>query len=125
MMTKAQISESLTATIDLQEIYSADSEKAGEYISNTTKKRTEPVDWDLELQWLQENQWVLEKYRGAWVAIKAKKLVAHDVDYHKLQAFCEKKNIKNPFIQYIPTSEHEWGIGLGNYVILENFSKNG
>ena len=85
--------------------------------SEKIAERKEPVNWDQELQWLQENRWILEEYEGEWVAIKGSKLIAHRDDYQTLRTFCQDHAIHDPLIQYIPNSLHEWDIGISNHIV--------
>jgi hypothetical protein len=124
MTAKTSAPDNSVTTLEFEKIDSVESGKQIQPVTGQTRKRIEPVNWDRELQWFEENQWVFEKYKGTWVAIKGQKLVAHNDDYQKLQTFCRENSIENPFMQYIPNSEHEWDIGLSNYVVLTHSDKN-
>lgn len=63
--------------------------------------KKEPVDWKQEIKWFQNNKWVFDKYKNEWVAVKQNTLIAHDAEYQKVLACCERKNINNPFIEYV------------------------
>ena len=96
-------------------------EKTTKPASRRPIKRAD-VAWDQELQWFKDNRWVFEKHKGEWVAIKGDKLVAHG-NYLEIVAFCDENNIEYPLLQYLPKTEQEWFLGLGNQVVPENFGK--
>ncbi len=107
-----------------EEIHAVKSKKATKLVLRKSKKRIEPVDWNQELNWFKKNRWVFEKHKGEWVAVKGNQLVAHGPDYGSVVTFCRENDIENPLVQYLPKTEQEWNIGLGNYVIPEDSYKN-
>jgi hypothetical protein len=82
---------------------------------------SEAVDLDSiapELKWLMENGWVLQKYRGEYIALKGNEFIAHGT-LGEVLAESKRRGIAQPFTQYIPKTEREWLLGQGNYPIDE------
>lgn len=67
-----------------------------------------------ELKWLMDNGWVLEKYRGEYLALKGYELIAHG-SLGEVLAASRRRGIEQPFTQYLPKTEREWLLGQGNY----------
>ena len=67
-----------------------------------------------ELGWLVANGWVLQKYRGQYLALNGNELLAHG-DLSEVLTESRRRGIQHPFIQYIPNSEAEWLRGQGNH----------
>jgi hypothetical protein len=82
-----------------------------------TAQSAEPINLDavdLELKWLMENGWVLERHRGEYIALKGNQLIAHGT-LGEVLAESKRRGIDQPFTQYIPKTEKEWLLGQGNY----------
>jgi hypothetical protein len=82
-----------------------------------TAQSAEPINLDavdLELKWLMENGWVLERHRGEYIALKGNQLIAHGT-LGEVLAESKRQGIDQPFTQYIPQTEKEWLLGQGNY----------
>jgi len=97
---------------------------------SAAKQRSEPegvslaetVDLDSvdpELEWLTKNDWVLEKYRGEYLALKGSELIAHGT-LAEVLAESERRGIHDPYTQYLPKTEREWLLGQGNYPINDS-----
>jgi hypothetical protein len=71
---------------------------------------------DPELMWLMQNDSVLRKYRGEYIALKGGELIAHGT-LGEVLAESKRRGIDQPFTQYIPKTEKEWLLGQGNYPI--------
>jgi hypothetical protein len=71
---------------------------------------------DPELKWLMENGWVLQKYRGEYIALEGNELIAHGT-LGEVLAESKRRGIEHPFTQYIPKTEKEWLLGQGNYPV--------
>jgi len=71
---------------------------------------------DPELKWLMGNGWVLEKYRGEYIALKGDEFIAHGT-LGEVLAESKRRGIDHPFTQYIPKTEGEWLLGQSNYPV--------
>lgn len=71
-----------------------------------------------ELKWLMDNGWVLEKYRGEYLALKGYELIAHG-SLGEVLAESKRRGIEQPFTQYLPKTKREWLLGQGNYPSTE------
>ena len=58
-----------------------------------------------EMRWLTENSRHLEIYRGEWLLIQGRELVAHNADFPEIRVAIAERNIRSPFIYYVPTVE--------------------
>lgn len=74
------------------------------------------VNIDPELKWLMENGWILQQYRGEYIALKGDEFIAHGT-LGEVLAESKRRGIDHPFTQYIPKTEREWLLGQGNYPI--------
>lgn len=58
-----------------------------------------------EMRWLSENSHELTAYRGEWLLIQGRELVAHSADFRNIRVRISEQNIRSPFIYYVPTVE--------------------
>lgn len=74
---------------------------------------------DPELKWLMENGWILQKYRGEYIALKGNEFIAHGM-LSEVLAESKRCGIHHLFTQYIPKTEKEWLLGQGNYPSIDH-----
>lgn len=58
-----------------------------------------------EMRWLVGNAKALERYRGEWLLIQGNDLVAHSNDFNLIRETITDRNIRAPFVYYVPTEE--------------------
>ncbi len=62
------------------------------------------VDWTSPMEWLRINR---ERYRGQWVGLNGRRLVAHGSDASEVFAAVRAEGIPLPFITFIPEEAKE------------------
>jgi hypothetical protein len=55
--------------------------------------------------WLVENRAALEAYRGEWLLISGRLLVAHSGDFAEIRQAIANRGIRSPFVYYVPGEE--------------------
>lgn len=58
-----------------------------------------------EMQWLSEKASELSAYRGEWLLIQGRMLVAHSTDFGQIQEAIRRRGIRVPFVYYVPLTE--------------------
>jgi hypothetical protein len=58
-----------------------------------------------EIGWLVENRTALETYRGEWLLIFGRLLVAHSTDFAEIRQAIANRGIRSPFVYYVPAEE--------------------
>ncbi len=59
----------------------------------------------VEMRWLVKNNRRLEAHRGEWLLIQGEELIAHSVNFADIRAAIAVRNIRSPFVYYVPTAE--------------------
>jgi len=58
-----------------------------------------------EMNWLVENARELAHHKGEWLLIQGRALVAHDRDFAIVRAAIRERQMRAPFVYYVPTDE--------------------
>jgi hypothetical protein len=58
-----------------------------------------------EMRWLVKNRLVLEAYHGEWLLILNDTLVIHSAEFTEIRRAIADRNIRSPFVYYVPTEE--------------------
>jgi hypothetical protein len=79
-------------------------------MSITTKKGIDDdlKEFDLDAQWFLSKKMLYNKFKGEFVAVKNKKIRAHDKNLEKLVENLKKQGIepRNTFVKYIDKNEY-------------------
>lgn len=59
----------------------------------------------VEMRWLVENSRALEDYRGEWLLIVGRELVAHSASFQDIRRAIADRVIDSPFVYYVPTEQ--------------------
>lgn len=58
-----------------------------------------------EMNWLVENARELAQYKGEWLLVQGRELVVHNRDFAIVRAAIRERQIRGPFVYYVPTDE--------------------
>lgn len=58
-----------------------------------------------EMGWLVENRAALETYRGEWLLISGRLLVAHSAEFTEIRQAIANLGMVSPFVYYVPAKE--------------------
>lgn len=58
-----------------------------------------------EMRWLVDNARALEDYRGEWLLILGRHLVAHCPNFEDVRIIIVQRAISSPFVYYVPTQQ--------------------
>ena len=59
----------------------------------------------LEMVWLVRNAQELARHRGEWLLIQGAQLLVHSRDFAVVRTAVEQRQIRSPFVYYVPTDE--------------------
>ena len=59
----------------------------------------------IEMNWLVEHSAELEQYKGEWLLIHGRDLINHSRDFTLIRATIGEREIRSPFVYYVPTDE--------------------
>jgi hypothetical protein len=59
----------------------------------------------VEMEWLINHAHAVEQYKGEWLMIYGRELVAHSRDFSRIRAIIAERRIQSPFLYYVPTDE--------------------
>jgi hypothetical protein len=58
-----------------------------------------------EMNWLMENARELGEHKGEWLLIQGRELLVHSRDFTDVRAAVRDRQIRSPFVYYVPTDE--------------------
>ena len=58
-----------------------------------------------EMEWFTSHAAELAAYKGEWLLVVGRELVAHSADFHTIHTLVQKRGITEPFLYYVSTPE--------------------
>ncbi len=71
---------------------------------NVNSANAENVE-SAEMNWLVENARELGRHKGEWLLIQGRELLVHSRDFAVLRATIRERQVRAPFVYYVPTDE--------------------
>lgn len=78
-----------------------------------------PASREAEMQWLLDHPDFWDKHRGEHVALWGYEMIAVGKDAKEVYAKAQQRGIQYPLVQYLPTHENEWLLGMSNQPLAE------
>jgi hypothetical protein len=69
------------------------------------KKAATAGTMSIEMEWLTTNAKELSEFKGEWLLIEGRELIAHSKDFNEIRQAVEARGITAPFLYYVSTSE--------------------